>query len=75
MEQTTGKRFIKDNTTVCRTSSARIKAEDFPIQKDGVFMFHKIKTITPKDNYILSAVFQDGTKKEYEAFVCRTSGI
>ncbi|MGN1314672.1 MAG: DUF2442 domain-containing protein [Lachnospiraceae bacterium] len=29
-------------------------------------MFHKIKTITPKDNYILSAVFQDGTTKEYD---------
>ncbi len=36
------------------------------MQKGGVFMFHKIKTITPKDNYILSAVFQDGTTKEYD---------
>lgn len=29
-------------------------------------MFHKIKQITAKDNYILNAVFDDGTEKEYD---------
>ena len=29
-------------------------------------MFYKIETISPKDNYILSAVFRDGTTKEYD---------
>lgn len=28
-------------------------------------MFYKIKQITTRDNYILKAVFEDGTEKEY----------
>lgn len=29
-------------------------------------MFHTIKNITAKDNFILSAVFSDGTVKDYD---------
>ncbi|MBU5478061.1 DUF2442 domain-containing protein [Eubacterium sp. MSJ-13] len=29
-------------------------------------MFYRVKTVTPKDNFILSVLFTDGVKTEYD---------